>query len=140
LVRREVFAAIGGLDETYPSGFNDKDLCLRVREAGWGVVYAGSIAVVHHETQTYVGHYAGERAAHRLAETAQFCQRWANMVAVDPFHNPNLSLITGAEWDPAFPPRTQLWRAIERASPFYSIGQLPEMPPKPSATLDASTF
>jgi GT2 family glycosyltransferase len=120
LVRRDVFVAIGGLDETYPSGFNDVDLCLRGREAGWGVVYAGSIALIHHELQTYGSHYAGERAAHREAEVARFRQRWGNVV--DLFHNPNLSLVTGAEWDPAFPPRIQLWRAIERASPFCSIG------------------
>ncbi len=128
LVRREVFAAVGGLDETYASAFNDIDFCLRVREAGWGVVYAGSVALTHYELQTYRSHYAGERAAHRNADIARFRQRWADEIAVDPFHNPNMSLVPGQEWNLALPSRIQLWRAVERASEFYSVPRAPELP------------
>lgn len=139
LVRREVYAAIGGLDETYPSAFNDIDFCLRVREAGWGVVYAGSVALTHYELQTYGSHYAGDRAAHRDAEIARFRQRWTDEVAVDPFHNPNLALVAGAEWDLAFPPRIQLWRAVEQASEFYSVPRAPELSSGPSETVNVPT-
>ena len=106
LIRRTVYDTVAGLDESYPSAFNDVDLCLRTREAGWAVIYAGGVALTHYELQTYGSHYAGERAAHRDAEIARFRRRWTDVVAVDPFHNPNLSLIAGTEWDLAFPPRT----------------------------------
>jgi GT2 family glycosyltransferase len=139
LIRRTAFAAVGGLDETYPSAFNDVDLCLRIREAKWGVVYAGSIALTHYELQTYGSHYAGEREPYREAEIARFRWRWANEVAVDPFHNPNLGLVAGAEWDLTFPPRTQLWRAVEPASEFYSAPCPPDLTPRPFETMNVST-
>ena len=118
LVRREAFMAVGGLDETYPSAFNDIDLCLRMGEAGWGKVYAGSVVLTHHELQTYGSHYAGERARHRSAEIARFRQRWADVVSVDPFDNPNLNLVPGPKRDLAMVPRIQQWRIIERSQGF----------------------
>jgi hypothetical protein len=118
LLRRDAFDAVGGMDEAYPSAFNDIDLCMRVREAGWGVIYAGGVALTHHELQTYGSHYAGERASHLEDEIRRFRRRWAMEVALDPFHNPNLGLTAGTEWDPAIPPRIQQWREIERASAF----------------------
>ncbi|WP_376087997.1 glycosyltransferase family 2 protein [Roseomonas sp. CCTCC AB2023176] len=105
LVRREAYDAVGGMDEGYPSAFNDVDLCLRIGEAGHRVVYDGAVTLHHHELQTYGNHYAGERAAHQAAEVARMRARWAPLVAEDPFHNPNLSLEFGREWEPAFPPR-----------------------------------
>ena len=118
LVRREAFDAVGGMDESYPSAFNDIDLCMRVREAGGSVGYAGGVALTHHELQTYGSHYAGERASHLEDEIRRFRRRWAIAVALDPFHNPNLGLTAGTEWDPAIPPRIQQWREIEHASEF----------------------
>ncbi|UFN51379.1 glycosyltransferase [Roseomonas sp. OT10] len=105
LVRRTLYERLGGLDEAYPSAFNDVDLALRVREAGYAVVYAPQAELHHHELQTYGSHYAGERAAFQAAEVARLRQRWAAVIAADPFHNPNLSLLPGSEWDLAFPPR-----------------------------------
>ena len=89
----------------YPSAFNDVDLCLRVREAGYRVVYAPAAELVHHEMQTYSSHYAGDRAPFQEEETARMRRRWAAVVADDPFHNPNLDLVPGREWEPCFPPR-----------------------------------
>jgi GT2 family glycosyltransferase len=118
LIRREAFTAVGGLDESYPSAFNDVDLCLKVREAGWGVVYAGSVALTHYELQTYGAHYAGERATYRDAEIARFRARWASAIDVDPFHNPNLGLNFGAEWELAFPSRAPLWQNVDGSVNF----------------------
>ncbi|TDR48763.1 hypothetical protein DFR29_101387 [Tahibacter aquaticus] len=47
LLPREAFAAIGGFDEGYFLHCEDLDLCRRLRDAGYGVCYAGSVAVVH---------------------------------------------------------------------------------------------
>ena len=50
--RREVWERVGGLDETLPNNFNDVDFCWRIREAGYRVVQANSVRLVHHESQT----------------------------------------------------------------------------------------
>lgn len=108
LVRRRVLERLGGLDEDYPSAFNDVDLCLRVREAGFSVVFAPEAVLHHRELRTYGSHYAGERAPFQTVEVARMRARWGPVIAEDPFHSPNLSLHTGREWEPAFPPRQRL--------------------------------
>ncbi len=48
LLRREAFEEVHGFDEDYFMYFEDTDLCRRLAEAGWDVVYAPSATVVHH--------------------------------------------------------------------------------------------
>ncbi len=105
LIRRPVYEAVKGLDEGYPSAFNDVDLCLRVRELGYRVVFAASAELVHHESQTYGEHYAGERATFEAEEVARMRRRWEQVIADDPFYNPNQDLVREREWQPVFPPR-----------------------------------
>ena len=52
LVRREVFEAVGGFDEGYRNGFEDVDLCLKIREQGGRVVYQPKSVLYHLESQT----------------------------------------------------------------------------------------
>jgi len=52
LVRRDVFLSLGGFDEEFRNGYEDVDFCLRVREAGYRVVYIPEAEVVHHESKT----------------------------------------------------------------------------------------
>lgn len=47
LIRREVFAHVGLLDEGYFMYFDDPDFCRRARVAGWSVLYWPSARVVH---------------------------------------------------------------------------------------------
>ena len=108
LVRRRLLREVGGLDEAYPSAFNDVDLALRVREAGYAVIYAPQAELIHHELQTYGSHYAGDRQPFFTAEVERMRTRWADVCAADPFHNPNLGLEPGREWQLAFPPRVDL--------------------------------
>jgi GT2 family glycosyltransferase len=108
LIRRPLLEKLGGLDESYPSAFNDVDLCLRAREAGYAVVFAPEAVLYHLESHTYGSHHAGERAAFREAEIERLRARWARVIEEDPFHSPNLCLLAGREWEPAFPPRAVL--------------------------------
>ncbi|MEO7060558.1 MAG: glycosyltransferase family 2 protein, partial [Lapillicoccus sp.] len=48
LVRREAFEEVGGFDEAYFMYFEDTDLCQRLGQAGWDVVYAPDSVVDHH--------------------------------------------------------------------------------------------
>ncbi|MBI1374934.1 MAG: glycosyltransferase [Phycisphaera sp.] len=47
LVRREVFDAVGELDEGYFLYFDEVDFCLRARRAGWPCWYVPSCTIVH---------------------------------------------------------------------------------------------
>jgi len=52
LVRAEVFRALGAFDEGYRNGYEDVDLCLKVREAGHRIVYTPESVLYHHESVT----------------------------------------------------------------------------------------
>ena len=48
MVRREVAAAVGGLDEGYFMYSEELDWCRRIKDAGWRVVYLPEAQVMHH--------------------------------------------------------------------------------------------
>ncbi len=48
LVRREVFAEIGGLDEGFFMYSEELDWCRRIKQAGWRVVYYPDARVIHY--------------------------------------------------------------------------------------------
>ena len=106
LVRRSLYDSVLGMDETYPSSFNDIDFCLKIREAGYAVVFCATTGLIHFKSLSYGSHYCGDTAADRQAKDVKRMQnRWSSIGAADPFHNPNLSLLPGREWALAFPPR-----------------------------------
>lgn len=107
LVRRSAYDAVGGMDEGFPIAFNDVDFCLKLREAGHRIVFCAQAELVHYESLSLGHHFSGERAAMEREEVRRMRQRWAKVVAEDPFHNPNLSLTRGQEWSLAFPPRAR---------------------------------
>jgi GT2 family glycosyltransferase/glycosyltransferase involved in cell wall biosynthesis len=54
LVKREVFEAVGLLDEDYFFSFEDLDFCRKARRAGFATILAGS-ATVYHEGSRSIG-------------------------------------------------------------------------------------
>jgi hypothetical protein len=105
LMRREVFDAIGGMDEVFASGFNDVDLCMKIRAQGHSIVWSAHAELFHLESLSFGHHYAGDSAPRELVDIERLWKRWHEICEDDPFHNPNLSLTRGMEWTPAFPPR-----------------------------------
>lgn len=77
-IRREVWERVGGLDEAYQRGyFEDVDLCLRVREAGFKVWYEPSCTLIH-KTGTTGG-------SPMLAQNARlFKSRWVDTGKIKP--------------------------------------------------------
>ena len=47
MMPRALFKRMGGFDEAYFLHCEDLDLCRRVRDAGWRVLLAGDIRVLH---------------------------------------------------------------------------------------------
>jgi GT2 family glycosyltransferase len=48
-IRRDVRAAIGGLDEAFFSYFEDTDYCLRAAQLGYKTVCVGDVSLIHRE-------------------------------------------------------------------------------------------
>lgn len=78
LMRRDAFLAGGGFDEGYHNGFEDLDLCCRVRRAGGTVWYAADSTLYHFESAT-AGRYASD-----AANATRFRDRWGAWLATDP--------------------------------------------------------
>ncbi|MHB2241249.1 TIGR00180 family glycosyltransferase [Pseudomonas monsensis] len=82
MVRKEVFEALGGLDqEHFDEAFADVDLCLKAADAGLLTVWTPQVQIVH--TGTLANH---SQAAAALQD------KWQARFAHDTAYNPNLSL------------------------------------------------
>ena len=89
VLRREVFAEVDGLDEeAFAIAFNDIDLCLKVRAAGYRVVWTPHAALVHHESVSRGGDMTGASAVRIRREAEALRARWLPLR--DPYYNPNL--------------------------------------------------
>jgi GT2 family glycosyltransferase len=89
MMRTQLFRGAGGFDEALPIGFNDTDLCLRLRARGTRILQDGQTVLLHHESRTRKP--AGQWL--HAADTARFQSRWAHEIRRgDPFYNPNLRL------------------------------------------------
>jgi GT2 family glycosyltransferase len=91
MMRKSLFEDLGGFDETMPIGFNDTDLCLRIRAAGYRILYDGATMLYHYESATR----SQTKQVFHPEDTATMIERWGAVLrAGDPFYNPNLSLVT----------------------------------------------
>ena len=50
LVKREAYLQVGGFNENLAVTFNDVDLCLRLREAGYRILWTPYAELIHHES------------------------------------------------------------------------------------------
>ncbi|MFT8244256.1 glycosyltransferase family 2 protein [Roseomonas sp. BN140053] len=90
-LRRDVFRAVGGMDERLAVTWNDVDLCLRVRAAGLRVVWTPHAALLHRESVSRGLEAANREKQERFrAEQALVRERWGEALDRDPFLNPNL--------------------------------------------------
>lgn len=94
VVRREVFFQVGGFDEqNLAVAFNDVDLCLRLREAGYLNTWTPFARLYHHESASRGADNTPEKNRRYHAELAYMRDRWGPALDNDPAHNPNLSLL-----------------------------------------------
>ena len=84
MVRKRVFEQLGGFDEQLPDACNDIDFCLRIREAGYRIVWTPEAELYHR------GPLASNFVDDRQAK--YFAQRWGKFLKNDPYYNPNLTL------------------------------------------------
>jgi GT2 family glycosyltransferase len=112
VMRRDVFDSIGGFDEKFAIAFNDVDLCLRIRQKGWRIVWTPAAEMYHHESASLGKHNAPQRYALFQHEVKLMREVWGKALDDDPFFNPNLSLNT-PYYTLAFPPRIPKLPAVK---------------------------
>jgi len=47
MVRRSVVERLGGMDETFFMYYEEVDLCYRIKQAGWRIVYVPEVEITH---------------------------------------------------------------------------------------------
>ena len=92
LTYRNLYQAVGGLDEiNLPVAFNDVDYCLRIREAGWRIVWTPFAELYHHESVSRGKDVSLEQQVRAKRELDYMRTRWKKRLEVDPYYNPNLN-------------------------------------------------
>ena len=92
MVKKEVFEKVGGFEEKLAVAFNDVDFCLKVRHAGYLVVYDPYAELYHHESKTR-GYENTEAKKRRFQEEIEYMRcHWMPEILRDPYYNENLSL------------------------------------------------
>jgi GT2 family glycosyltransferase len=93
LLRRSVFDAVGGYDESLPLNFNDVDFCMRILQTGLRVVYVPQAELYHFEGVTKLQEIGNQ--ATTPYETDFFQARWRDKYKADPYYHPDLP-----PWEP----------------------------------------
>ena len=93
MVKKTVFMEVGGMDTELKIAFNDVDFCLRVKEAGYKIIYNPFSIWYHDESKTRGAEDTPEKIERFRGEIEYFQRRWANFLYWgDPSYNPNLAL------------------------------------------------
>ena len=91
--RREVFLEVGGFDEAFAVAYNDIDYCMRLRKAGYRVVFTPYAQLTHYELKTRGKEDTPQQMERFKKEEALFRSRWqASLDAGDPFYHPLMTL------------------------------------------------
>lgn len=113
MIPAALYRELGGMDEeSFKVSYNDVDLCLRVREAGYLAVWTPHACLLHEGSVSQRQTDRATREAKRarfVGEQDAFYARWISTVGTDPAYNKNLSLNdsgfeiegdTGLTWRP----------------------------------------
>ena len=100
MVRKEVFAQVGGFDENLRVAYNDVDFCFSVYEAGYDNVLCNEAVLCHHESLSRGSDENGEKRERLLAEAHYLYKKHPALDQRDPFYSPNLTPYLGRfEWN-----------------------------------------
>jgi glycosyltransferase involved in cell wall biosynthesis len=105
VMRKDIYLAVDGLDaENLPVAFNDVDFCLRIKEAGWRILWTPHADMYHHESASRGVENTPEKIKRFQSECIYMKKRWGEGLLKDPAYSPNLTLET-EDFSYAWPPR-----------------------------------
>ena len=87
MFKRDVYQAIGGLDESFPMYFEDTDFCTRARKAGFKVLYVPAGKMWHKISASSGGEFSWRKIQRRMKAGWKFFRRHSTpgQLAVMPF-------------------------------------------------------
>ncbi|HIV25238.1 MAG TPA: glycosyltransferase family 2 protein [Candidatus Scatomonas pullistercoris] len=93
MVKKSAFREVGGLTEELAVAFNDIDFCMKLRRAGYLIVYNPYAELYHYESKSRGLEDTPEKKERFNREVALFNSRWPEILEKgDPYYNPNLTL------------------------------------------------
>ena len=91
VVSKEKYLQVGGLDEKrLKVAYNDIDFCLKLRDAGFENVYCPYAVLYHHESVSRGKGVEPSKRKRFQSEVKCMQERWGEIIANDPYYNPNL--------------------------------------------------
>lgn len=103
MMRRSVFEEIGGFDENYLLAFSDVEICLRIIEHGYRIVYTPFAELLHYEGKSRKSHVPVDDMKLALEHMKDIIRNG------DPYYNSNLSY---SSYCPALAASTETDRLI----------------------------
>lgn len=93
MTKRSVWEELSGLDEDFVVAFNDVDFCLRIRQAGYLVVFTPYAELYHYESKSRGYEDTPEKKKRFDREAARLRSKWKDVFEKgDPYYNPNFTL------------------------------------------------
>lgn len=94
MVRASVFDQVLGFDEMLKVNYNDVDFCLKIREAGYRLVYTPFACLTHYESKTRGNDNVDpQKLANQIKESRYFQKKWCRRIFKgDEYYNRNLAL------------------------------------------------
>lgn len=146
LVNKSKFDEVAGLNENELKVlYNDVDLCLKLKNAGYRNVWTPFSTLIHHGSKSLLKKKSEEEQKHALErkkqEAAVMLGRWGDLICNDPYYNKNLSLRHldyrldaefAVPWDPniidrpkylAFPNNAPGSRHYRVTAPLYKMNK-----------------
>jgi len=92
MMRKSVYEEVGGFDQVcFKVAYNDIDLCMKLRQKGYGIIYTPFAELYHYES------YSRGSGDGKPLESNQLFEKWGDLLNRDPFYNQNLTT-TGEAW------------------------------------------
>ncbi len=92
MVDKKAFNEVNGFDPGFSVAYNDVDLCLRLRRAGWWVLFTPYAELYHYESKSRGSDEEGEAKRRFEEEQERLLSRYGSELTKDPFYHPYLTL------------------------------------------------
>ena len=92
MIKKTVFDDVGGFDNNFDVYYGDSDLCLKIIDAGFRVIYTPFTELLHEGSDTIQYRHAGA-SFFDVENHLLFIKKWPYLKNGDPFYNSNL------DWD-----------------------------------------
>ena len=97
MIKKQVYEEVGGFDPKFAVAFNDVDLCLKIRKAGYLIVYDPYAELIHYESKSRGYEDTPEKQLRFKGEIETFQSKWQKELDEgDPYYNRNFPMTTEA--------------------------------------------